>query len=133
MTARRMIDWDAEPRLGVLPDVELAAIYGVSKSNVAAVRAFRGIPSPTKAGPRKGSGTKGPGTEHYRLRRQAQRKKAAEKRRAIYGRLRSPEQYERALESQRRIRAAQKQAREQKAVAVARVREVISCCLWGDA
>ena len=42
------IDWDAEPRLGVRPDAELARELGVSTNSVFCARRNRGIPPPPR-------------------------------------------------------------------------------------
>jgi hypothetical protein len=39
------VDWDNEPRLGKMPDLELARICGCTRRNVAAARKVRGINS----------------------------------------------------------------------------------------
>jgi hypothetical protein len=43
--APRGIAWDKEKRLGKMPDVDLAAIYGVTPVSVRAARGRRGIPA----------------------------------------------------------------------------------------
>lgn len=50
---RAGIDWDAEPRLGVLSDRRLARVLGVSQPTVSAARKARGLAAP-HARPRRG-------------------------------------------------------------------------------